>query len=324
MRFNSFKRYLQNERGTAIVILAGAMTLLMACTALVADIGVNFVTQSRLAVAADAAALAGATKFKDGAAQVQETALAIAAQNGIKAEDVIVNVAGSGKEVTVTATAPVQLFFARSFSKQEGDMAQSARVIAGRPTAMTNIVPLGINENANFEFNETYKLFAKNANTDELELGSGNSGALAFREGAEGANEFEYYLRKGYHEVISLGDILYTESGVKYSALKSGFAARLSAAQADSSHTCGFATCPSSCPRIIYIPVYRSLWENGKVTRVEVVDFAAFWLEAKQLGSGEWKIDKEITGRFIRRSKGGFTTEEGESPWGLSSGKLVE
>ncbi|HZK25527.1 MAG TPA: pilus assembly protein TadG-related protein, partial [Oscillospiraceae bacterium] len=151
MRFNSFKRYLQNERGTAIVILAGAMTLLMACTALVADIGVNFVTQSRLAVAADAAALAGATKFKDGAAQVQETALAIAAQNGIKAEDVIVNVAGSGKEVTVTATAPVQLFFARSFSKQEGDMAQSARVIAGRPTAMTNIVPLGINENANFE-----------------------------------------------------------------------------------------------------------------------------------------------------------------------------
>ena len=318
------KKYWQNEGGTVVVILACIMTLLMACTALVADLGVNYVTQSRLSAAADAAALAGATKFNEGAEQVKAVALTVAAQNGVEAGQVEVEVAADGKEVTVTAFAPVRLFFAKLFTHSTEKMAQKARAAAARPTAMHKLVPRGINEKASFEFNKTYKLFAKNNNNDELDLGSGNSGALAFREGAEGANEFEIYLREGYDGVISLGDILYTEAGVKFSALKSGLGARLTAAQAQSDHTCSFNTCPPGCPRILYIPVYRPLEENGKVTQVEVVDFAAFWLEAKQLGNGSWQIDKEITGRFIRRVKGGCTTAAGESPFGLISGKLVE
>ena len=102
MGYRRLKKYWQNEGGLS-VILACIMTLLMACTALVADLGVNYVTQSRLSAAADAAALAGATKFNEGAEQVKAVALTVAAQNGVEAGQVEVEVAADGKEVTVTA-----------------------------------------------------------------------------------------------------------------------------------------------------------------------------------------------------------------------------
>ncbi|MCR3921643.1 MAG: pilus assembly protein TadG-related protein [Firmicutes bacterium] len=318
-----WKKQLQEEHGTAIVMLALAMTVVLGSVALVADVGVNFFTQAHLSVAADAAALAGGTKLKEGTDRVIQTAVEVAVKNGIDADKVSVLVDGSGDGVTVTTKAPLQLFFATIFGSEGGEMAQSARVVMARPVGMYKMFPVGIDENQTFEFGQNYKLFAKKGTTDEIDLGAGNSGALEFTENASGAAEFEYYLREGYDELISLGDILYPKSGVKYSAIKSGIAARLNDAQA-LGHNCSPTTCPPDCPRILYIPVYHAYWENSKVVEVEVVDFAAFWIDATQLGNGEWKIDKEINGVFIRITKGGYISEVGESPYGITSGKLVQ
>ena len=57
---------LKEENGSAIILLAMAMTVLLGCMALVADVGVNYVQQQRLAVAADSAALAASAEFGRG------------------------------------------------------------------------------------------------------------------------------------------------------------------------------------------------------------------------------------------------------------------
>lgn len=315
---------LVNERGTAIVILALAMTVLLACSALVADVGVNYVVQSRLSVAADAAAMAGGTKLSEGQDKVIQVARDVAAKNGLTGDDVIVEVDPNNTGVTVRTKAPIRLFFARIFAAPAGEMEQRARVVAARPVGMYYLFPVGIDENLTFQVGMNYKLFAKKGSTDEIDLGSGNSGALEFDAKATGAQGFEDQLMNGWTELISIGDLVETKSGVKYSAIRNALTDRLTRAQADG-HSCSPATCPPGCPRILYIPVYRTIWDGGnKVKEVEIVDFAAFWIDAKQKNNGDWQIDKEINGIFIGINKGGFVTDVGESPYGIKSGKLIQ
>jgi len=139
--WQTFIIYFANERGTSLVLLALAMTALLGSTALVADLGVNYVTQARLAVAADAAALAGGTQLGAGRDRVMQAAKEMAAKNGIFADAVAVEVAPNNSGVTVTAKAPVRLFFGKIFGLQAAGMKQQAQVVLARPISMTQLVP---------------------------------------------------------------------------------------------------------------------------------------------------------------------------------------
>ncbi|MBS3900501.1 MAG: hypothetical protein KGZ54_00570 [Dethiobacter sp.] len=312
-----------NEEGTALVILTLAMTVLIGSTALVADLGVNYVTQARLAVAADAAALAGGTLLGAGRDRAIQAAKEMAEKNGITADAVVVEVAPNNRGVSVTTKAPVRLFFGRIFGLQAAGMEQQAHVVLARPISMDQLVPLGIDQEMDFKIGSRRLLFAKNDNSGEINLGSGNSGALEFAAQSTGAQGFEKQLRLGWPELISKGDILETKSGVKFSAVKRAMEDRLTRAAA-LNHECNPNSCPPHCPRIVYVPVYRPL-PNGenKVKQVEVVDFAAFWLDGTRRANGSWEIAKEIPGIFIGIQKGGLLSVAGESPYGIRTGKLV-
>jgi len=321
--WQTFIIYFANERGTSLVLLALAMTALLGSTALVADLGVNYVTQARLAVAADAAALAGGTQLGAGRDRVMQAAKEMAAKNGIFADAVAVEVAPNNSGVTVTAKAPVRLFFGKIFGLQAAGMQQQAQVVLARPISMTQLVPIGIDQNMAFKIGSRHLLFAKDNDSGEIELGSGNSGALEFATQSTGAQGFEEQLRRGWPELISKGNILETKSGIKFSAVKDAMEDRLTRAAA-LNHQCSPTVCPPDCPRIVYVPVYRPLrTDENKVQQVEVVDFAAFWLDGTRRSNGSWEIAKEIPGIFIGIQKGGLLSEAGESPYGISTGKLV-
>jgi len=312
-----------NQKGTALILLTLVMTMLLGSAALVADLGVNYFTQARLSVAADAAALAGGTQLGAGGDRAIQAAQDVAAKNGIFADALSVEVEPNNTGITVKAKAPVRLFFGRFFGLRTAEMEQQAHVVLARPVSMERLVPVGIDQSKVFTIGSRQQLFEKNSKSDEIDLGSGNSGALEFARQSTGAQGFEEQLRLGWSEPISKGDILETKSGVKFSAVKSAMEDRLTRAAA-LPHQCAPGSCPSNCPRIVYVPVYRILrYDENKVSRVEVVDFAAFWLEGTRRANGSWQIEKEIPGIFIGLQKGGLRSAVGESPYGIRTGKLI-
>lgn len=317
-----------NEQGTSLVLLTFAMAVLLGSTALVTDVGVNYVAEARLAVAADAAALAGGTQLGAGRDRAIQAAVEMAEKNGVSANDVFVEVTPDNTGITVTTRMPVRLFFGRIFSTETGEMMQQAQVVLARPAGMYQLVPVGIDESKPFQLGQRRLFFAKDGSgnfkdNDEINLGSGNFGALEFAMKSTGAQGFEKQLRLGWPELISKGDILETKSGVKYSAVKSALEDRLNRAEA-LAHQCSPSTCPPTCPRIIFVPVYQPIQGSGnKVKQVKVVDFAAFWLDVTRRPNGSWDIRKEISGIFIGIQKGGLLSVAGESPYGIRASKLV-
>lgn len=76
-------RFIKNEDGTALVLVAVLMVGLMGCAALVIDVGTMYSTKAKLQKAADAAALAAARKLPNIGAAIT-TAENYAELNGVE------------------------------------------------------------------------------------------------------------------------------------------------------------------------------------------------------------------------------------------------
>ena len=286
------------------------MTGLLAGTALVTDIGVNYVQQSRLSIAADAAALAAGTKLGLGHDQIKQTAITIAEKNGVPAESVIVEINENGSAVTVRTQAPMQLYFARIFGAQGGLMEQQARVAKTRPTAFFNIFPLGMDESLNLAYNRRVNLFGSDLLGD-----SSKRGALSFHDEdgklMTGANTLREFLRNGYSGLVEIDDLIYAKGGVNNGPIADGVDFRINLAPNST-----LSNLANDCPRILILPVYRQL--PGDFVRV--VDFAAFWIESR-VGQGN---NLQVWGHFIKPHMNPAASVEGESPYGMTATRLVQ
>jgi hypothetical protein len=302
---------IKGEKGSAVVLLAIAMTALLSVMALVTDVGINYVKQVRLSVAADAAALAGGTKLAQGQASVIQAAEYVGEKNGVPRENILVEVDDNG--VTVTAEGASKVFFARIFGAQDGRMQQSARVAKTRPIAFFDVFPLGVDEVVKLDYSKEVNLFSK-----EL-LGSGNWGALSFKDEdgnyMTGASILREYLKTGYSGIVTLGDWVLAKGGVNMGPISEGIDYRFE--EAAKTHVCGLGECPSDCPRILILPIYTPT--NAK-DEFEIVDFAAFWV-TKVLGGG---ANTEVWGHFVRPIVHAAASVEGESAYGLTDIKLVQ
>ena len=309
----NLKNRLNNQRGSVIVLLALGMTVLLGATALVADVGVNYVIQSRLSIAADAAALAGGTQLKNGREAVIQTAVTIAAANGVAAENVIVDVDEDVRGVTVSTQAPMELFFANIFGAEGGIMEQRARVAFTRPTAFFDIFPLGMDEDVDVDYSTRVNLFG-----DDLLGDSSKRGALSFRDEdgklMTGASTLRKFLQEGYPGLVEIDDLIYTKGGVNFGPVSDGIDYRI--AEAAKTHECSLNNCPSDCPRIIILPVYHQVAGDD----VQVVDFAAFWIESISGGG----TNLEVWGHFIAPYVSPAASVEGESPYGMTATRLVQ
>jgi hypothetical protein len=294
------------------------MTVLLSVTALVTDVGVNYVTQTRLSMAADAAALAGGRKLDQGRDVVVQTALEIAEKNGIAPANTIVEVDESGKGVTVRTQAPIQLFFSRIFGAEGGMMEQRARVAKTRPVSFYRVFPLGVDRIVKLDYSREVNLFS-----DEL-LGSGNWGALAFKNADgtydTGSSVLRQNLIYGYDGLVTIGDWALTSGGVSMGPIREAIDYRFQ--EAAKTHQCSLGECPTGCPRILIMPIYVEILDNNKnkTGEVDIVDFAAFWV-SRMSGSG---ANTQIWGNFVKPFVHPAASVEGESDYGLTTIKLVQ
>ena len=111
---------LSNERGSVSILVAISITVLMAFTAIVIDVGRIALEKQDLQNALDAATLAGALELPDNTTAARQMAIAYFIQNGFPATAIQqINILNLNKTIRITASQPVEYTFAKIF--ESGD-----------------------------------------------------------------------------------------------------------------------------------------------------------------------------------------------------------
>ncbi|MFZ5626307.1 MAG: pilus assembly protein TadG-related protein [Bacillota bacterium] len=297
------------ERGTAIVLVALALTGLLGMVALVADFGQYYLWENRLQTMADAAALAGVQELPDhpeAAVSVAEQYLTANGGTGLAAKEV--TVATDNKSMTVKLSQDVSFAFAPILGVQKGRVSVQASARVAPVKAMKGLAPLAVKQQ-NFVFGQEYVL--KNA------AGAGDNGWYgAMALGGHGASTYEDNLKYGYQGVIAIGDILETEPGNMSGPTRRGIQYRLGT-MTDTSTPDNID--PNS-PRLLYVPVIDDIPKNGRST-ARVVGFAAFLLKNELPGNGN---DCQIKGYFVRVIVPAEQLDDTSAGFGLYGTRLSE
>lgn len=295
-----------DERGAALVLVAAALVALLGFSAMVVDVGVLYLNREQLSNAADAAALAGAQFLPDDPATAISTARHYAAQNGIQADEVTVNVSADGYAITVDVQRQVSLYLEKVFGDDAAQVTSYAKAQTGGVDEVWGVAPLGISDQT-LQYGTLYSLKAGGGGGEH-----GNFGALAL--GGYGAGNYEDNLREGYDGWLKIGDVVETEPGNMSGPTERAIEDRISGHE-----SCTFDDYCLNCPRVIMTPVYQYLGELHGRSQVKVVGFASFFLDGVT-GHGH---DSYVNGYFIKRLTSDARSNTGDD-YGLRSVKLVE
>lgn len=278
---------LKQEEGSALLIVALCLTLIMFSVAVVTDVGLMFNNKIQVANAADAAALAGVQALPANETEAEELARDYAARNNIN--DVTVNISADKREISVTTKRTIELFFARLLGYTKSTASAQAKAKLEPLTGVKGIVPLGV-ENQEFIFGETYIL--KYGAGDELEgdYHSGWLGILALQ--GPGAKLYLEDLKYGFDEEVLIGDILNIQTGNISGNTYEGIQYRID--RCNHNPYCTYDHYDPGCPRVLLVPAI----EEYANKQVRVTGFHAFLVESVA-GMG---TDSYITGHFIKHT----------------------
>jgi Flp pilus assembly protein TadG len=306
-------KYIKNKKGNSAIIFLIFSTLLIGMMAFITDAGMMYLEKSRLQNAVDAIALAAMQDYSKGEAVMIAQANHIAELNNVKSEDLVINFSNNGKQITVSTSKNVQMYFARIFNITDAAVQAKASAKIGTIVAADGIRPFAV-EQQNFEFGKTYTL-KKGAG----EAYTGNYGALAL--GETGATNYRNNLQYGYTGELEIGDLvkigedLETEpgnmSGPTYEGVK-----YLIDKDTHTSHD--LTKLEKDCPRLIVIPVVDSFNVEGRST-VKIMGFANFFLEDTIYEGGM----TSVTGKFIE-TLGQGEIDDTATGYGMLGVKLVE
>lgn len=124
------RKFFFREDGTAMVLVALAMSVLLGFMALTVDCGVLYAEKQKIQAALDAACLAGVQDLPDTTAAV-ETALYYAELNGLSADEVEVSFENGDRRMVLTCTRTVELIFMPSLGVDSKDIGVLAAAEAG-------------------------------------------------------------------------------------------------------------------------------------------------------------------------------------------------
>lgn len=301
---------LREEKGSAVIVLALALTVLLACTSFVVDLGLMYQNKLQVANAADTAALAGIQALPGSEAQAVEIARDYGGRNQV--DDIAVNVAGNGHTLEVTARRTIDIFFARvmGFTKSA---AQARAVARLEPvTGVRGVVPMGINEQP-LVFGETYILKYAASDDPEGEYQSGWLGILALQ--GPGAKLYLEDLKYGFDQEVRIGDILNIQTGNISGNTYDGVQYRID--QCNHIPYCTAEHYDPACPRVMLVPVIAPY--GGENKQVEVKGFSAFLVDSVA-GMGN---ENYITGKFLRHIVPGSSSPEAPD-YGIYVPRLVQ
>lgn len=300
MKQNRYLSFLfKEEKGTAMILVALCMFMLIGFAAIAVDAGTLFFEKSRLQKAMDAAALGGAQRLLVSKTESENVAADLASKNGFSDVNIQTEVK---KSIKVSKTVNKQLTFARLIGFKSADVSASALAEIQHEALVEtdNAIPVGI-EKSDYVKGSSYAL--------NKTPGEGHSGNYGFLEvGGKGAD----HLGKGimFGRSMELSSVP-AEPGMNWGKVESGFEYRITE-DSIRPHCSIYETADNTCKRVVILPIVDE-FKNGR-SQVQILGFATFWIES--VGGHEAK------GRFIELvTTGTFKPGEG---YGTYKVKLVD
>jgi hypothetical protein len=284
-----FRRFLQEEQGSSIILMGLAIIGLLAMAGLVIDGGSLYMSKSHLQKTANAAALSGAQELTNNQTMVSEVVDQVL-QSHQETDSLVQTTIEMEHKVSVHLKKEVALSFAKIFGYHSAPVEAIATAEIMMMSKAAGAAPLGIDESISLDFYREYKL-----KVDEEDVDTGNFGVLAL--GGTGASTYEQNLKYGYQDAIQVGDILETQTGNIAGKTKTGIQERL-----DSCPYLAGETHHRDCSRILLIPVYQPYtYTTNQLQEVKITGFAYFYI-LEPMDSQ----DKTIKGMFIKRAGTGI------------------
>lgn len=287
---HSIYRILKNEKGSALVLVALSLTLIMFSVATVTDVGLMFANKIEVANAADAAALAGVQALPQNPVAAEELARDYAARNNIN--EISVSISSDNKEIAVSAQRTIGLFFAKVLGVESSTAAAQAKAKLEPATGIRGIVPLGI-EDQEFVIGESYVLKYGAGDGPEGDYHPGWFGILALQ--GPGAKLYLEDLKHGFNEEILVGELLDIQTGNISGNTFEGVQNRID--RCTHIPYCTYDHYDPSCPRIMLIPTIEPYGNN----QIRATGFHAFLVDTVE-GMG---VENYITGHFIQHTLSG-------------------
>lgn len=298
-------RLIRSERGTAIILVVMGFTVLLGTVAFAVDAGMLYLEHTRLARAADAAVLAGGQELPD-TVKARSEALEYITRNDVDASGVTVGFSPDNKEITVSMTKTVDLYFARFIGFTSLQVTGRATARISPVVKVKGIIPVGINE-----------ILLPLSVGSEYEIKAGaHSNVQGWREvleypGENGATDYRDTSFNGYFDVVQINDVVGKAPGNMSGPTVQGLQARIDAC----SDGCTWDNYQPGCPRVVLVPIYRDL----STQNVKIVGFASVFLE-RVVGNGQ---DSEVYATYINYSVPGETDDTVTNSY-LNSVRLVQ
>lgn len=305
------KRLLVEEDGTALILLAVALTVLIGFTALVTDLGNVYLHRAKISNTIDSAVMAGAQELPADPPEALNIAQEYAQANGMRAGEYDFEISADGRSISGKAQRQVDMFLARVLGIDHSDINARATARVAPLTAVTGVVPFGVVE-GNYSFGNKVVLKRGDNNLH------GWFGALAL--GGFGADVYRNNIKYGYQNPLHISSevTVPVEPGNMSGPTTDGVVYRLGLCH----HVpqCSISSYVEGCPRICIVPL--GIWDNGTGSnrKFTVTSFAAFLITAEEVLSGN---ENNVTGSFIRYVMPGEIDEDGPET-GLYGMRLIE
>lgn len=301
MRFRRQRLRLGDE-GTALVLVALMMVVLIGFISLVVDVGRLSLIKRNLVAAADAAALAGAQEYartilSDGTPEAAATAAVISAReyagkNGLSDSEISVTVNTSARAVYVDVTRDVNLGFAPVMGIDKGRREAHAVAVTGPLAAGVRVVPVFVPLFAATP--EAGDVFELKDGASKAEYGFSEFGCLNLsseEDKSQRKKDYEEYLKWGYPGTISIYQYIDVLPGNNSSFTSRAIETDTDARLKRCSGTCAWNNYEPGCSRVVIVPVCDTsgLNPSGKdkekggtgpedKKEVQVLGFATFFI----------------------------------------------
>lgn len=306
---SALRKYLFEEKGTAMVLFALALSVMVGFSALVTDLGTVYLHRTRLSNTIDSAVLAGAQELPSNRQAALDVAEQYAEANGLQEGEFSFTVSEDSRTIHGNAEREVGMFFSRALGVESKNVGAHAGARVAPITGLKGIVPFGVAD-GEYEYGQEVILKQGGGNGDH-----GSFGALEL--GGNGSNKYRDNIKYGYDGIIKIGDVFSVEPGNMSGPTSQGIAYRIDLCH----HTpqCSINLHVEGCPRIVFVPLGVFDDGNGRNRNFTVTGFAAFVID-EYVGDGN---RNEVKGCFIEYIIPGTCGDEGED-YGLYGIQLQE
>ncbi|MCL7746730.1 pilus assembly protein TadG-related protein [Halalkalibacter alkaliphilus] len=300
------KRFLKQEEGAVIVLVALCMTMFIGFMALVIDMGSLYLEKSRLQKMADAAVLAAAQELPGNREKSMKTAHQTILLNGGEPTHFQTVINQSNSLIEVIGSKKGTLFFAKALGIKE-PLIQAKAVVQLQPLSSgKGAIPLGVQPSMNLSFGAVQTLKVSDS-------ASGNFGAIALT--GTGARNYETDLRNGYEFELKVGAVLGTQTGNLAGPTRDAVTPRIAACP-----NATYLDYPPGCQRVVLIPIFEPVQaDQNQIKQVRVLGFASFFIESV----ASTNQGAEVTGRFIQVAHSGESSQ-GQTNYGTFGFKLIQ